>query len=227
MDQTGPLGITSGYVISIGGNWSLGTAYTAVNQLFASSNQTVDFTGTDQVISASNFDNVSFSGSGTKTIQGVQNLNGDFSLASSGVTVTTSTNINMAGGNWSEVSGSVFQQNGGTTTFSGGATQTITTQSTSYFDDLDVTSNTTLQLAGATDDFIRANDDLLVQTGSTLDLDGASGTTHQDIRVGGDIVIDGPAAVIQFSDASQSSIIMDGSIAQDFDNEISANYPTH
>ena len=141
------------------------------------------------------FDNMNFGGSGTKTVQGVLNVNGDFSLTTSGVSVTSSSNINMLGGNWSEVAGAVFQQNAATTTFSSGATQTITTQSSSYFDDLDVTNNTTLQLAGATDDFIRANDDFLLQTGSRIDLDGSSNANHQDIRVGCDITIDGPAAV--------------------------------
>ncbi len=226
MDQSGQFAPIFNYVISVSGNWSLGTAYTAVNQLVPTSNQTVSFVGADQVVSASNFDNITFGGSGTKTIQGVLNVNGDLALSTSGVTVTTSSNINMTGGNWSEVAGTVFQQNAATTTFSSGATQTITTQSSSYFDDLDVTNNTTLQLAGATDDFIRANDDFLLQTGSTIDLNGSSNTNHQDIRVGGDITIDGPSAVVEFSDASQSSIIMDGTIAQNFDNEVAASYPT-
>ncbi len=232
LDQSAPSTTISNYIINVSGNWSLGTAYTGVNQNNPTSDNTVNFVGTDQIISASNFHNISFGGSGTKTIQGVLNLNGDFGITASGVTVTTSTNINLtgdiasSGGNWSEAAGTVFQQDGGTTTFSTGGTPTITTQATSYFDDLDVTNNTTLRLAGATDDFIRANDDFLLQTGSTLDMDGASNTDHQDLRVGGDIVIDGPAATVEFSNASSSSIIMDGSIAQNFDNEVSANYPT-
>ncbi|MEQ9404511.1 MAG: T9SS type A sorting domain-containing protein [Cyclobacteriaceae bacterium] len=203
------------YAIVVGGNWNMTQASTAVN----GANGTVTFNGTDQQISASDFENVIFSGSGTKTIQGGLIVDGDFSIPISGVTVVTSSNIDIQG-NWSESAGTLFQQNGGTTNFIGAGTQIVDTQPSSFFNVLDVESGATLQLASTS---ITTNSSFNLRNGGTLDLDGADNSARS-LNVGLNAFFD-DASTLSFVNAA-ASIILNGDVAQNFNNEIGGPYPT-
>lgn len=203
------------YAIVVGGNWNMRAASTMAN----GAGGTVTFNGADQQISASNFENLILSGSGTKTVQGGLNVAGDFSLPTSGVTVVTSSNINIEG-NWSESTGTLFQQDGGTTNFIGSTTQTVDAQPSSYFNVLDVESGATLQLASTS---ITTNSSFNLRNGGTLDLDGADNSARS-LNVGLNAFFDN-ASTLSFTNTA-ASIVLNGNVAQNFDNEIVGPYPT-
>ncbi|NOZ47269.1 MAG: T9SS type A sorting domain-containing protein [Chlorobi bacterium] len=123
-----PVFVDGGFSHTVAGDWNMGTAYTSMTG-------TVTFDGTAQNISASNFANVVFSGSGTKTLDGNIDISGDLTIDAS-VTLNAATrNINIEG-NWSNLSG-IFTQTTGTTTFDGTQnSKTITSNSSSYFGNL-------------------------------------------------------------------------------------------
>ena len=114
MDRTGggtPVFVDGGFSHTFAGDWLLDQTYTSMTG-------TMTFDGTDQTIDESNFYNVIFAGSGTKTIEGDLVIDNDLTI-NTGVTVDAETeadiDINIAG-NWSNVDG-VFIQDDGTTTF--------------------------------------------------------------------------------------------------------------
>lgn len=203
------------YSINVGGDWSLRQASTAVN----GAGGTVTFTGVDQQILASNFENVVFDGSGTKTIQGALNVSGDLSIPTSGVTVETDDNIDISG-NWSEAAGTVFNQTAGTTNFVGAGTQTVSVQSTSYFNNLDIEAGATLELASPS---MTMQGSFNLRNGGIFDLDGADNSARE-IRIGLNAFFD-DASTLSFTNTA-AKIILDGDIGQNFDNEIGGPYPT-
>lgn len=149
--------IVAGQEHTVGGNWNMGQAYT-------NSQGTVRFDGTDQLISASNFNNVIYDGTGTKTVVGNHNITGDLTIID-GVAVSVNDQAITIGGNW-DVQGatSSFLHNSGTTTFnSTGQDQTIRMNSSSSF------ANLTINKTNASFETVQLLTDVTV--GRTLDLD--------------------------------------------------------
>ncbi|HAA17821.1 MAG TPA: hypothetical protein DCP28_03245 [Cytophagales bacterium] len=208
-------------VITVGGGWNVGTAHTAVN----GNNSTVVFNGASPAVSASNFENLTFSNTGTAEITGDLFVTGNINLTS-GAILTTTRSINISG-DWMEAATAQFTATGGTTTFLGGTTQNIVTQPNSYFYDLDVENGSTLSLENTAGTYIRADRDVDVLSGCTLDLDGAANTNPQILRLGRRLLMDGGSSLnFDAANAIACAIIMDGDVSQDFDNEIGGPYPT-
>ncbi|MFA4917509.1 MAG: Ig-like domain-containing protein, partial [Syntrophales bacterium] len=106
---------------------------------------TVNYNGADQTIKATTYNNLTTSGSGTKTAGGVITINGNLSVGP-GTILSTANSVN-AGGDW--VVDGTFSQTAGTTTFTGGGTHTCSGAGNSQFNIL-VTSSQTIN-AGSCD----------------------------------------------------------------------------
>lgn len=119
----GTLSVANGATLKIGGTNSFPSNYTA-RTLGASS--TVDYSGTNQIVTAETYGNLSLSGSGAKTpLAGTTTIAGDFTLAT-GVTYAGTTNnpvVNLAG-NFSN--SGTFDSGTGTFAFNGAGAQTLT-----------------------------------------------------------------------------------------------------
>jgi len=114
--------------MNVAGDWQLAQAYTNLT----GSNLIVFDGATTQNISASNFNIVQFSNSGsTKTQTGTWDIAGNLTI-DDGVTVNSERNTQIAG-NWVEAGTGTFNQTGGTVTFDGDAAQTVTTTANSNF----------------------------------------------------------------------------------------------
>ncbi|WP_425390836.1 T9SS type A sorting domain-containing protein [Ekhidna sp.] len=195
---------------TVSGNWNMGTAYTGDSE-----QGTITFDGVNQNISASDFNNVVFSGSGTKTITGTLLINGDITI-NDAVSVNAGSEAIDIAGNWTENGTGTFTQSGSTTDFNGGGTQTITQNTGSMFNDLDITNNTTVDINST----VQIGRDLDIADGSDLNIEGETIRVSRDIRINN-------TATISYSTASSSIIIMDGSSEQDLRNiNASQNFPT-
>ncbi|MEM7299211.1 MAG: hypothetical protein AAF391_13215, partial [Bacteroidota bacterium] len=170
---------------TVSGDWNMGTAYTGDDESNGGAvDPVITFNGTNQNISASDFADVTFSGSGTKTITGNLLIDGDVTI-NDGVTVNAGSEAIDVGGNWAENGTGIFTQTGSETDFNGGVTQTITANSGSFFDFVRVTNSSTLDLNST----IETNDDFFIEAGSTADIEG------QTLRVGGDLWVNSGASI--------------------------------
>lgn len=107
-----PLLIDNGHDINIAGDWVLSFTNTP------SPTSTVTFDGENQQINSSNFNNIVFSGSQTKSLAGHIKVKENLTI-NNNVTFDANTfNINI-GGNWSNSGTGVFTQTTGITTFDG------------------------------------------------------------------------------------------------------------
>lgn len=201
---------------SVVGNWNLATAYTGDDETNGgATDPDITFSGTDQNISASDFGNVIFGGTGTKTITGSLLIDGDLTI-NTAVTVDAGAEAIDIAGNWTENGTGTFTQTGSETDFNGGTTQTITTTANSFFDFVRVTNSSTLDLNST----IETNDDLFIENGSTVDIEG------QTVRVGGDLWVNTGASV-SYTTPSTSIIVFDGATEQNIRNiNASQDFPT-
>lgn len=201
---------------SVAGDWNLAAAYTGDDETNGgTTNPLINFNGTDQIISASDFGDVQFSGSGTKTITGTLLIDGDLTI-DAGVTVNAGSEAIDIAGNWTENSGAIFVQEGSVTDFNGGTTQSIVTQSGSYFNYVDITNNSTFDI-GST---VQINGDLDIEDGSVVAMNG------QTLSIGRDLWVR-DSGTITYSDPSTSVILFDGDTEQDIRNiNASQNFPT-
>ncbi len=188
---------------TIAGDWNMGTQYTGDDESDGGSEVvTITFDGADQIISASDFDDVIFAGSGTKTLTGNLLIDGDFSMSGTASVNAGSEAIDIAG-NWDE-SGSTgtFTQTGSTTDFIGTSTQTITQNTGSQFHDLDINSSGGVIINST------------IQVGRDFDLESGNAITIEDqnLRVSRDLNLDG---TLLFTDATTTTITLDGSSEQD------------
>ncbi|MGL1889203.1 MAG: T9SS type A sorting domain-containing protein [Reichenbachiella sp.] len=206
------------YSHTISGDWNMGTAYTHDNESTSGtggpSNPTITFDGTDQVISSSDFHNIVFDGSGTKTITGTLLIDGDLTV-NDGVTVEGGAEAIDIAGDWTENGTGTYIQTGSTTEFNGGATQSIIQNIGSNFFDLYATNSTTLTINSA----VQIGDDLVIESGSSLGIEG------QSLSVSGNLVIN-TGASITYTTPSTTTIILDGSSEQNFYNINNQSYPT-
>ncbi len=200
---------------TVAGNWNMATAYTGDDESGGgAADPTITFDGADQIISASDFHNVTFSGSGTKTLTGTQLIGGNVTI-NTGVTVNAGSEAIDVAGDWTENGTAVFTQTGNVTDFNGGVVQNITANSNSYFDLVRVTNSSNLTLNSG----IEMNDDLDIEAGSTVTIEG------QTIRVGGDLYARA-GATIAYTNPTTSIIVMDGETQQNLRNLNAQTYPT-
>ena len=198
------------------GDWNMALAYTGDDESNGGSNDpSITFAGGDQIISASDFVNVTFSGSGTKTITGSLLIDGDLTI-NTGVTVNAGTEAIDIAGNWTENGTAVFTQTGSITDFNGGGTQTMATQPSSQFYNLYITNSTTLDLNSS----VQTGYHLYIENGSTLDLTGQTANIKKDLYINS-------RASISYSDPTNSIIHMNGDVEQNLRNiQASQNLPS-
>jgi len=199
-----PLFRDGGFDINIGGDWDMNDTYIDESNMTGS----ITFDGADQSISESEFNNVTFEGSGTKTLTGDLDLAGIWSI--DGVIVDANDeNIEVAGATWTESNNGEFRQTSGTTTFNGSSAQNITTDADSYFGQL--TLNNSVAVIASTD--ITVTDDFDFGTGGNFLL------TNSTLTVGGDWFLRVGAT---FTPGGSSTLIFNGTIAQNLYNYVSA-----
>ena len=161
-----PVFIDGGFDHTVAGNWNMAQIYTSMSG-------SMTFDGTNQSISGSNFNDVTFANSGTKTINGDLQVTGDLTI-DNGVTVSASIRSINIDGNWVNGGTGVFTQTTGTTTFDGTtANQTISSNASSSFGDLDINkTNASFETVTASTDFIVSRDFELIQNNAAFDLNG-------------------------------------------------------
>jgi len=141
-------GTASGTNITVQGNWSN-------NGTFTPGNGTVTFSGGNATItpggtgSGKVFNNVTVNTSGTKTLGGAIQVNGNFAISSGTWDVSTSNYAMTVQGNWTN--NGTFTPRSGTVTFSGGNATINTggTASTKRFNNLTVNTTGTKTLGAA------------------------------------------------------------------------------
>ena len=213
-----PVFVDGGFSHTVSGNWEMNVAYT--NNMTGS----MDFNGADQTISGSDFNNVTFSGSGTKSLLGNlfvgQDVNGpnvgDFTI-SNGVTVNAGIyTIEMLGGHWVNGGTGVFNQNTGTVLFSSTQNgQNITSNPNNTFGDLDIDNNS--KTVNAQTDIIVGRDFDLVQNNGAFNLQGFTLFIGRNFnnRTGTSFTFTLPAATLHFN----------GNVDQDIRNYAASTYP--
>ncbi len=201
---------------TVAGDWNMATVYTGDNE---SNNGAVEpsitFDGADQLISSSDFNNVIFSGTGTKTLTGTLLIDGDLVINDAVLLNAGSEAIDIAG-DWTENGTGNFIQTGSITDFNGGSNQTIIANVNSHFNDLDITNSSTVTIGSN----IQIGRDLDIQNGSTMNMDG------QTLRIARDLIVNF-SGTFNYSDVNTSIIIFDGNTEQDIRNVNAAqNFPT-
>ncbi len=125
------LSITGTFTLTVSGNWTKTGTFTA-------GTSTVDFNGSGGAsIGASNFNNITFSGSGTKTATGILTIGGNVSITNN---FTAGSFIHTVAGNWANTGN--FTSTGSTVTFNGTSSQAMSGASTTTFNNFTI-SNTT------------------------------------------------------------------------------------
>ena len=109
----------SNFSHSVAGDWTNSGTYSTTGQ--------ITFDGAAQSMNGGTFYNISFAGTGIKTIFGSLTINNDFSLGSN-VTVNAGSFAVTVAGNWSKATSGSFQNSGGSVTFNG-ASQNISASS--------------------------------------------------------------------------------------------------
>ncbi|MCF6360599.1 MAG: T9SS type A sorting domain-containing protein [Cyclobacteriaceae bacterium] len=205
-----PIFVDGGFNHTVTGNWVMNVAYT--NNMTGS----MDFNGTDQTISGSDFNNVSYSGSGAKSMLGNQFVSGDVTI-NNGVTVEAGIySIDMTGGHWVNGGTGAFNQSTGSVLFSSTSTgQNITANPNNIFGDLDIDNNT--RTVNAQTDIIVSRDFDLVQNTGDFNLQGFTLFVgrHFNNRTGTSFSFTLPAATVHFN----------GNTGQNIRNYIAGIYP--
>ena len=162
----GSLTINSGTTLNVGSN-NMTVAGNCTNSgTFTQSGGTSTFNGTAQSITgtgATTFNNLTLSGSSTKTLGAAITVNGNLSIGN-GITldVSTSNYALTVNGNWSN--SGTFTPRNGTVTLSGTGAQSITGATTFY--NLSLSGGNTTTLAAA----ITVSGNLNIASGDTLDV---------------------------------------------------------
>ncbi len=194
---------------TVAGDWNMATAYTGDDEL-----GTITFDGADQNLSSSDFNNIVFGGTGTKTTTGSLLIDGDLTI-NDAVTVNAGSEAIDIAGNWTENGTGTFIQVGSTTDFNGGTTQLVTTTANSYFNFVAVTNSSDMDIEST----VQINGDLTIETGSSVDIEGQTLRVSRDLRIN-------TGSSVDYTTASTSTIIFDGSTEQDIRNiDPAQNFP--
>ncbi len=165
---------SQGNDITVGRNW---TTYGPA--AFMPDNGTVNFNGTlAQIINpatAQNFYNISFSGSGTKNIQGNLNVENDFEIASGSGTVSANANTFSIGGDWNNLATeATFAEGTSTVIFNGSSAQSLTCSGGERFRNVEMNNS---------NDGLTLNNDLIISgaAGSFAFIDGLVHTGGNEV----------------------------------------------
>ncbi len=125
------LSITGTFTLTVSGSWTNTGTFTA-------GTSTVDFNGSGGAsIGASNFNNITFSGSGTKTATGVLTIGGNVSITDN---FTAGSFIHTVAGNWTN--SGAFTSTGSTVAFNGTSSQAMSGASTTTFNNFTISNIT-------------------------------------------------------------------------------------
>lgn len=211
-----PVFIDGGFSHTCSGDWIMDQDYTTMTG-------TMTFDGADQLIDESDFYNVIFAGTGTKTLDndftGDGNLNVDNDLTiNTGVTLAASINSITIEGNWKNTDG-IFTQTTGTSTLDGTqSSRTITSNSSSYFGNLTINKTGGNRTVNALSDIDANLDFTLTANNAYFDLNGF------DLYVGEDWYYNTGAGFIHnngtviFDGASNDQLIRNYEAANEFYN---------
>ncbi|MEM9325696.1 MAG: hypothetical protein AAGA85_08575, partial [Bacteroidota bacterium] len=200
---------------TVAGDWNLGTGYTGDDETNGGTVEVViTFNGADQVLSASDFGDVIFGGTGTKTLTGTLLIDDDLTI-NDGVTVAGGAEAIDILGDWTEIGSGTYTQTGSNTEFLSGGTQSIVQGTNSNFFEVNITNNTTVDINST----VQIGEDLIIASGSSIDIEG------QILRLSKDLVVNNGAS-INYVDPLTTTIIFDGATEQDFRNlETAQNFP--
>lgn len=114
---------------TVAGNWNINST-----TLFNATGTTIVFDGASQSVFTSNFSDVQFAGTGTKTLAGNLVITGNATTTGS-ITIDANTRQITLSGNWSNTGGSVFTHTTGSLIVAGNSAsaQTLTTTAASAF----------------------------------------------------------------------------------------------
>ncbi|MCF6352297.1 MAG: hypothetical protein L3J06_04730, partial [Cyclobacteriaceae bacterium] len=206
-----PVFVDGGFSHTVSGNWVMNVAYT--NNMTGAMN----FNGANQTISGSDFNNVTYSGSGTKSMLGDQFVSGDLTI-NNGITVEAGIySIDMTGGHWVNGGTGAFNQSTGAVFFSsqtGG--QNITSNPNNIFGDLDIENDPSRTVTAQTDIIVSRDFDLIEDEGD-FNLQGFTLFVgrHFNNRTGTSFSYTLPAATVHFN----------GNTSQNIRNYVAGTYP--
>ena len=204
-----PVFSDGGFSHTISGNWQLGFAYT--NNMSG----TIDFNGTDQTISASDFNNIIFSNGGTKQLLGDLIIDGNLSINSGVIVDASIRNIEMAAGNWSNTGTGTFVQSTGAVSFTASSGQTINANPNNVFGTLNIDNSAASTVVALSDIAVSQDFDLIQNRGDfNLQTNTLSVGRNFIYRTGTSFLFTLPAT-INFT----------GSTDQDIRNFAAGNYP--
>ena len=189
-----PVFVDGGFNHSVAGNWVMGTAYT--NNMTGS----INFNGADQSISACSLNNITYSGSGTKSMVGDHFCSGDMTINNGVIVDAGIYSIDMSSGDWINGGTGTFSQSTGTVSFGSTSNQNITSNPNNIFGDLEI-DNSSTNFVYAQSDIIVARDFHLVQNRGDFNLQGFTLTVGQDFHnhPGTSFLSTLPAATIHFN----------------------------
>ncbi len=168
-----PVLVDNGHNITVAGNWELAIAYTNMTG-------STTFDGADQTISASNFGNVIFGGSGTKYIDGTLDVIGNVTI-NNGITVNANNRYIYLGGNWNNSGTGVFSQTNGRTIFDGtNVDQTVFVNTSNMFGDLYINKTGASRTLTANSNVDVKRNFIFTQNRGNFDLNGNT------LNIGGD-----------------------------------------
>jgi hypothetical protein len=193
------LGGTGEIVQGAGATLTLGGTSTITGFTVTASGNTVNYTGAAQTVRAVNYQNLSLSGSGAKTLAvGTANIAGNFTIggtatanavvgltiggnvALNGGTFTGGAFTHTVGGNWL-TNGGVFAAAGSTLVFNRAGGQTIGGSAASNFDNVTLAGSGTKAFAQELD----ATGNLLINSGVVADLGALTSHSANRLRLGG------------------------------------------
>lgn len=193
----------AGNTINIAGNWSLGVANTRVADFLPT--DTIVFSGIDQSITASNFNNINVKNTGTATITGNILVYGDLNIKNGATFAAGIRNIDIYG-NWVvEPAGFFTQLYNGTVNFVGTTNnQTIVSNDNSYFWNLTINKNegADYQTVTANTNIVVKNNLLLTANKAVFNLNnyqlniGGYFTVYNNIHVAHNSFIPGSSTVV-------------------------------
>ncbi len=168
LDVNGNLTLTAGtldvsgsnYQINVAGNWTDSGA-----GVFTKRSGTVVFDGTGTLNANDAFNNVTINTSGTITLGGALDIDGNLTLTAGTLDVSGSNYQINVGGNWTDSGSGAFTKRSGTVVFDG----TGTLNANDAFNNLTINTSGTITLGGALD--IDGN---LTLTAGTLDVSGSN-----------------------------------------------------
>ncbi|MBI4645820.1 MAG: hypothetical protein HY738_04250, partial [Bacteroidia bacterium] len=190
-----------------------GTTFSLTTLNASASGNTVNYgANADQTIKPVTYNNLSVSGTGTKTLDGATAINGNLNISAAAATldVSTSNHALTVGGNWSNAGG--FNERYGSVTLNGSTTQTITNSAGETFNNLVFSSAGTKQL----------NNDVVINFNFTNSSPVQAGTSDMQVlgdwdnsgsySADNDVTFSGTTTIMGASTTTFKNIIINGTV---------------